>query len=1122
MQGSVAPPALISPRGIAQSLSVEPGEETRTALLFLLFFLASMVFVMGRTARDALFLTQFPVNWIAYMWVAYGVVSSGAALAYGWISPRVSRERLTIVFSLAAALSYLAVRVAVESELGWAIAFFYVWAEVIANLFVIQAWAITNDLHNPRSARRLFGLIGAGRILGMLLSGFVTGALVRALGTPNLIVVVAGTMVLFAVLVRVIAKRHKLPKATINRSVKIKPVALDARRTTDNTHRRYAILLSVMLLVIFIALTVGDYQFKAIAKLTYSNRDDLASYMAGFYAAMGALAFVFQVFITPRILKHLGVVAALLTMPLAFLSSTAVLLGAPILPVATMMKLSDNGLQYTIHDATIQLLYFAFPSKTRTRVRAILDAMVKPLGYSLGGVVLVLLSPIPLPGETAASLSGRIAHVGLISLALGVLWVGVVPFVRRAYVASLQRSLARRQSDPTEETELTVDSSLRKVLLDTIRTGMPGQVVFAVERLAASDPEAAAEQLPSMTNHESPLVRAHALHLAQQLGIPGASGLARALLADPDADVRSAALETLGVILGEDAVDEVEHFVDDDAHPRLRDTAIVTLIRHGGLPGVLVGGARLQLMLKSPDAGMRAAAAGILGAVGQRSLARTLRPLLRDPSVAVRRSAAIAAQGNSASSLTTDLLAALPERRLTKPVVRALISLGPTAIPDLVHNLEDVTTPRIARLNLPRVLHGIGTPEALVALRNNFDDLDEGVRQKVLASASRLREALSASALSTSALLPLIEQEIAEHTALRDGFLRIRPWLARPLLDAHMRAELRGHIVRIMRLCEQAYPREHVSAARRGIFSSDASKRANALEVLDNVLDRSKRMAILELVDRYACDCDFRRSPTTPGEPVPAEAAAWFRERIALPGHFRRSLLFEAVGYHRLTALAKIAEGFVTKPNPFMRENALIALAGGRPEGWRKHLERAVDDEEPTVSAYARYVLETGSAGLDPEDSMYTTVEKILFLQGVPMFATIPANELMPLAMSSTVLQMPSGHVLFREGDCDGSLFVVVHGRVTLRKGDTEVGALGPGEVVGELALLDDAPRPISATASEDSDVMRVSADSFRDAIQDNAEFANAVINVLATRLRDLMDRELIVNTDVEGRKTVC
>ncbi|MCL2825627.1 MAG: hypothetical protein FWD57_16665, partial [Polyangiaceae bacterium] len=376
--------SLLSRTRIASSLLVEPGEERRTALLFVLLFLASMVFVMGRTARDALFLTQFPVTWIAYMWVAYGVVSSLVALSYGRISASVSRKRLAIVFALGSAASYLAIRLAIHAGMAWAVVVFYVWAEIIANLFVIQAWAITNDLHTLRSGRRLFGLIGAGRVVGMLLSGFVTSGLIRTIGTANLIVVVAFIMVAYAALVQLIGSHYKL-------ATPIKKTKLDnEQKPSLRQHKSYTALLVIMVLSAFVALTVGDYQFKAIAKITIPNTDDLAQYMAGFYTAVGAIAFVIQVFVTPRLLKHLGVTSALLAMPLAFLGSTAALLGWPILPVGTILKLSDNGIQFTIHDSAMQLLYFAYPPATRTRVRAILDAMAKPLGCSLGGVVLVL------------------------------------------------------------------------------------------------------------------------------------------------------------------------------------------------------------------------------------------------------------------------------------------------------------------------------------------------------------------------------------------------------------------------------------------------------------------------------------------------------------------------------------------------------------------------------------------------------------------------------------------------------------------------------------------------------------------------------------------------------------
>src|SRR4051794_37922600 len=55
-------------------ISMTRTELERTRLLFVLLFVAALIFVVGRTARDALFLTKFPVTWIAPMWMAYGAV----------------------------------------------------------------------------------------------------------------------------------------------------------------------------------------------------------------------------------------------------------------------------------------------------------------------------------------------------------------------------------------------------------------------------------------------------------------------------------------------------------------------------------------------------------------------------------------------------------------------------------------------------------------------------------------------------------------------------------------------------------------------------------------------------------------------------------------------------------------------------------------------------------------------------------------------------------------------------------------------------------------------------------------------------------------------------------------
>jgi HEAT repeat protein len=964
----------------------------------------------------------------------------------------------------------------------------------------------------------LFGVIGAGRVVGMLISGFVTSALVRAVGTTNLIVVIIGLMFVFIGLVVVIAKRYALPGA----GPRGKGPAATPAAASSPQHVRYAVVLSVMLLIVFVSLTIGDYQFKAIAKLTYPNQDDLAGYMGWFYAAVGAVAVVFQLLVTPRILRHLGVLAGLLAMPAAFLSSTVALLASPVIAVGTMLKLSDNGLQYTIHDATMQLLYFAFPASLRSRVRAVLDAMVKPMGYAAGGVVLVLLSPSPLPGESPAQLAVRVGHLGVLTLALGVVWLALAPVVRRTYVDALRLSLVRRQSDVNDETDLLYDAGSRQVLVEALRSGEPAQVLYAAERLSSSDPETLRRELEGLLHHRSAVVRAFAVREAATMGDPRAAQIADASLSDADQRVVCAGVQALGIAKPEDSVDPLSTFVADDTRPMLRDAAIISLVAHGGLSGILAGGARLLELTGSQRPADRAAAARIFGAVGQPSLARKLAILIKDPERQVRRAAAAAAVHCASPSLIEPLMEALADRALTKPAVGALAALGSRALPELGARLSNPETPRMARLHIPRVLQLIGSQEALQILLLHVGDTDEGVRQKTLASASRLRETLHAPPVDAARLRPLIHAEVHDHAALREEYLRARPWIARPLLDAQVRLELRGNITRILRICELAYSRQHVAAARSAILANDPVKRANALEVLDNVLERSVRESILDSLVRFAALSAFQQIPLTPSEPAPGQVVAWIEGRLALPGYYRRAVLLEAIGIRAVRSVASLALQHAQSDQPFLRENALIALAACEPEGWRAVMQQhASGDSCPNVRAYAAYVLEHNSAGLDPEDDMYTTVEKILFLQGVSLFADVPGNELMPVARASSIVRHPKGTVIFRTGDMGDSLYVVVHGRVRIRRDNLDVAVLGAGEVFGEMSILDQAPRSMDAVVDEDADLLRLSAEEFSNALEDTAEIAAGVIRVLSQRLRETQKDQAVVNTDDDGRKTV-
>lgn len=99
------------------------------------------------------------------------------------------------------------------------------------------------------------------------------------------------------------------------------------------------------------------------------------------------------------------------------------------------------------------------------------------------------------------------------------------------------------------------------------------------------------------------------------------------------------------------------------------------------------------------------------------------------------------------------------------------------------------------------------------------------------------------------------------------------------------------------------------------------------------------------------------------------------------------------------------------------------------------------------------------------------------------------------------------GEAIFREGDRGDGMYVVVDGRVQLRVRGKALEDIGPGAVLGEMALIDDAPRTASAIAKRDCRLVRIDAKRFRSLVQQTPDFALQIMAVMAKRLRRMNRR---------------
>jgi ATP/ADP translocase/HEAT repeat protein len=1024
------------------TIKVRPGEGRRTALLFVYLLLASAVFILGRTVRDTLFLSRFPIRFLPWMFVLYGLASAVTVVVYSRYADRVPRHSL-IQASLAIGIAtYLATWALVRAQQAWIYPVFYVWSEVAANLFIVQFWTFANDLFDARAAKRLFPAIGAARMLGVIVVGLGAGAVVKAIGTPQLLFVLVAGMAGIAVCATLLGRERRAESAD-------RPVRMGRRRRGEAriASDPYVRALAGMILLIFVALTIGDYQFKRIARDTFQE-DNLARFFSLFYAGTGIVSFVFQLVLTPRILARLGVGAGMLVMPTVFGAGSALLLLVARLPVATAMKFADNGFQYTIHETTLQALYVPFPPEIKARTRAFLDAVVKPLSYGAGGVALLLLVPHLSVGQLSFA-----------TVPLVLAWMATIPVVRRRYLRRLETTLSARGALALDH-EALLDPAGRQALVKVLERGETRSVLLALEQLADTRTEQVRGAVVRLAGHREPVLRAAALDwLAGDTG--NDRDVVVVALTDPEPDVRTSGAKAYAAIARDEAVEGLALLLSDPARD-VRGAAIAGLLRYGGIEGGIVGGAELGRLLGAEQRKDREAAAAVLRELGP-SAYRPLRRLLGDEDPGVRRAALKAASGVADPRLVPVLLDLVKDPASSKRAGAALVAVGEPAVEPLCAALDDPGTPRTARLAIPRMLRRIPRPETYRRLLEHAGTPDSHLRLRVLAALSHLRADIRSPGVPLGWVRKHVQREVVETYRNLLGWTAARERFPSTLLDEEFAFRRDRAIRRILRLLELRYDPEPLKLVRNRL--DDSVRRANALEVLDTLLDPPLRSLVMPFVDEVPAAERTARAQALVGE-VP-EPLAFLREQCRHSNPYVALLGLDALRRHDPGAAAAEGTRLLDHPEPLVREGA--ALATGRPQ---------------------------------PEGQMYSTLEKVLLLKRAPLFERIAGEDLAALARVADVERFASGEALFREGEVADAFFVIVNGRVAIARGGHQVAVLGAGEAVGEMAVLDRAPRSATATALEDTEVLWVASEEFYEILHEQVEIAEGVIRILTARLR--------------------
>lgn len=125
------------------------------------------------------------------------------------------------------------------------------------------------------------------------------------------------------------------------------------------------------------------------------------------------------------------------------------------------------------------------------------------------------------------------------------------------------------------------------------------------------------------------------------------------------------------------------------------------------------------------------------------------------------------------------------------------------------------------------------------------------------------------------------------------------------------------------------------------------------------------------------------------------------------------------------------------------------------------------------------------------------------FLRRVPLFASLKTDRLKNVIAVSVERKYKAGDLIEKEGNMGIAFYLVVEGRIEIRRKNRVLATLGKGHFFGEMSLLDNQPRSADVVALEDTRCLVMTSWSWKGLMKSNPELAPAMLRVLAGRLRE-------------------
>ena len=1061
-------------RILSPFVDVRKEEALTSLLMFVYSFLAMTAYnIIQPLTRSKVIQSLGAVN-VPWVILGSGLVISLLMVAYTRIVSTLPRRWALPLTQAMMAAAMLGFWFLFRSGAAWVSVAFYVWGALLGILLISQFWTLANGIYDPRQAKRLFGFVGGGVMLGGMTGSGMTALIIESVGTNALLLYSAGTLLACGGIVAVILGREQ---STVSIAGEEERGVTMARAMALLRGSRQIQLIAVVISFGALGAALLDQQVNMAAEVFKGagQEDSIGAFLAQIRFYTSAAAFVIQVWITPRIHRYLGIGFALLMLPTNLSITAAIILLNNALWAPALARVSDQSFRYTVDKTTREVLFLPLPSELRQEVKPFVDVTVDRMAKAAGALLtLVLIQP------WGFALAWN--QLSVVSLVLAGIWFFMAVRAKREYLASFRRSIEQRVVRPEQVRLDAADLSTIETLVQELANPDADRVVYAIDVLESLDKRNLVT--PLLLYHESPKVRARALQALAASRSEVARKWApniRRLLGDPDPAVRAGAIAALGAISNENAATLARPMLADD-DPRIRATAAAALANSSREEDLDLAEAALVSLISDSSDGARAARRDVAAAIGQiphPRFRRLLIPLLYDPASEVADQAmdSVRAAGTEDFVFVPTLIALLRHRRLKGSARMVLIGYGEAVVDVLAHFLRAPEEDIWVRRHIPATLALIPCQKTVDVLAAALVEKDGFLRYKAVSALERLRREHDTLTFPNETIERLVLEEGRNYFNFLSLYHNLFGGKGLPggsTLSLALEQKIQRTKDRIYRLLTLIYPWRDITAAQWTLAHGDSRSRANASEYLDNVLQGTLRKRIMPVLEEMPIDEKVRRGNVLL-KTRPRDVEETLLQLINDEDQVVAASAIDTARAHKIWALADDIEHVLAHRDVrdwYVFEAASWALAEQRmPAERRRELWH-----EPLPAA-----------------------ELVTRLRELPLFASVSIDELFRIASTAKQVRHDPGTVLLTEGAVPETIHLLLDGRITRSSRDAAPETLQAPAPLGFSEALSGMPMAQTLRTDGLAVTLAMSRSELRTLLADNTDLVSGLFATLSS-----------------------